>query len=517
MLCTTGALRVAYLLDVFGSPILSEYWVLDSKEYLAQAGQLPGGVFQFSPFYWAVLGLLSVPGVLVLQVLCGIATTTLVYGLTLRAFGRVAAAIAAAMYGLYPAAALLDVKLLPTSFGTFFLLAGLALLWSRHATRRRPSQWVLAGSGLCFGLSSLCQPSHLLTFAGLVAWWTIGRRGTEGDLLRETLQGAALLSSCAVLCLLPSTLHNYERSGAFILVSGQGGVTFYQGNNPRAEGAYSTPVEFSGSKEHQQLEARENAEKAKGPGLDDGRVSAYFGQRGLEYLRSDLGHTAWLLWRKARYWMGSAELASEYTLSVERRLSGVIRLFVVPFGWIVGLAFSSAFPLLSKRLAWERVAPLLVVVGFNLLSTLLFFFASRYRAPAVAALSVLAGAGAADLLQRWRKSSSPTRFLFAVPSVVVCLLSLSVGREAESLQAAAQLYNFGNEAFEREKFEQAVRLYESAAETRRKTPDLFFNLGQARAKMGDRQGAREAWERVLELDPNDEAARHLIEQMERRP
>ena len=55
-------------------------------------------------------------------------------------------------------------------------------------------------------------------------------------------------------------------------------------------------------------------------------------------------------------------------------------------------------------------------------------------------------------------------------------------------------------------FERAVSYYERALEVRRRTPDIYFNLGHAYAQLGNYARAAEAMIRVTDINPRDRAA-----------
>jgi tetratricopeptide (TPR) repeat protein len=179
----------------------------------------------------------------------------------------------------------------------------------------------------------------------------------------------------------------------------------------------------------------------------------------------------------------------------------------VPFGLLLCLAVVA---ILERRRRWPDGAWLLLAfIAVNLVSTLAFFCLSRHRTPAVPALCVLAGGGLRAIADRGRYSKS-----WLVQAAGVALgtsLTFLPGGDAMRYQAAMQWYCFGNEAFKHRNFEYAIQLYERALEIRKRTPDIYFNLAQARASLGDIAGAKADLDRVLELNPRDEQARALVD------
>lgn len=513
VLVVGAAIRGIYLANVLSEPLLSQYWILDCKEYLDKASvALEGGlsteVYSSSPLYVWIVAIASAAGrggivaLLALQAIAGLATAFGIAVVGKRLFGNFAGLAGAFLYILYPGAALLELKLLPSTVGAALGFAAVAAL--SLGEPRRPIRWSLV-SGLLLGLASLCKPDLLLFLPIAVAavFWT-GRDQTRAK-VRAISALVAAAGALVPICL--TAAHNYEASGQLVLVSSQGGITFYQANNPRAEGAFSIPEGFTGDKASQHDEALTIAQKRVGHPLGPAEVDGFWFAQGLHFLASDLSATLWLEARKFFYWTSSVELASEYTLGVERDIAWAAWLFPVPFGLLLGLAVVAIAerPALHLRVGWHLVA--FVVV--NLCATLAFYCASRYRLMAVPSLSVLAGAGVQGF---WPQQGVGRQWrIRAIAVAAWTVVSFTPGRSAARFQEAAEWYCLGNQAFRHKQYGDAIRLYEQALTSRKRTPDIYFNLAQARATTGDFAGAVRALELVLQLKPRDEQARALAE------
>src|SRR5262249_35570763 len=145
-----------------------------------------------------------------------------------RAFSEEAGAWAAWFLASYGVLAFFETKLLPTTL-VVSLVAALIVLVQRADASSRASGWILAGAAV--GLLVTANAASLLLLVAIVGWIALTGR----------LAHAALCLGAAACLVAPVTLHNRLASGSWILVTDNGGVTFWQGNNPNASGVYSAP------------------------------------------------------------------------------------------------------------------------------------------------------------------------------------------------------------------------------------------------------------------------------------
>ena len=167
-----------------------------------------------------------------LQALVGALSCALIYGLGLRAFnGRVGAVagLAAALYGplIY-----FDARLLPTGLATLFLLVTPALLLRAV---ERPSRAIFAVAGAVLGMTALTVATALALVPLLVFWlcWQFRNRVGWG----WHWIGCFVLGTLVAVA--PVSLRNATIGGDAVLISYNGGVNFYVGNNADYENTIS--------------------------------------------------------------------------------------------------------------------------------------------------------------------------------------------------------------------------------------------------------------------------------------
>jgi tetratricopeptide (TPR) repeat protein len=575
------ALRLAHWWAVRDEPFFS-WLVMDSQEYDRWAQEVAAGdwlgsqVFFQAPLYpyllavlYAVLGR-SLDAVYWVQIALAVTGCWALYRAGRAMGGKqdgeragLGAALLAAVYGPF---LFYDVQVLkesPAVAVTCFLL------WALAAARRTRSagRWLAAGALL--GILALLRENALLQVPFLLplAW----NREDGGRGLAK--RGGALVAGLA-LALLPVALRNGVVGGDFLPTTFQGGVNFYIGNNPRADGTYQPIVP---GKQIPALERREPvrlAEQALGRKLAPGEVSRYWLGQALGWAREHPGDFLRLQLRKLRMFWSWYEWPDAVDYYYVKGLSPVLRLPLLEFGGAAILALAGLF--LVRRRLGDFAPALLFALGW-MASTVVFFLFSRYRLPAVPALLVLGGAALAELPVAWRSRRREAAALagivllaFLIPRALgfeprMDMVHYNLGRLYEEqgrpdeardeYQAAFVLnpkdflaaLNLGNSAARRRDWLTALRFYQRAEALEPRSDDVQANLGgvylamgdpgqaeshldralalnaanpaalQAKtlllARRGDLEGARELNRRLLELDPSNPAALRVRERL----
>jgi 4-amino-4-deoxy-L-arabinose transferase-like glycosyltransferase len=107
-------------------------------------------------------------------------------------------------------------------------------IWVSRSPHRIGS---FALSGLLLGAAALVRPSALLFWAVLLAYVLVVRR--ERRNLRAWLPAVGAAAVCTVIVVMPTIIRNYHAFGTLVIVSNNGGVSLYQGNNAQSGGGYT--------------------------------------------------------------------------------------------------------------------------------------------------------------------------------------------------------------------------------------------------------------------------------------
>jgi tetratricopeptide (TPR) repeat protein len=497
------ALRLAHWWAVRHQPFFA-WLVMDSQEYDRWAREIAAGdwlgsqVFFQAPLYPYLLAILyalfgrSLDAVYLVQIVLAVAGCWALYRAGREMAGERAglgAALLAAVYGPF---LFYDVQLLkesPAVAVTSFLL------WTLAAARARPGLGRWLGAGALLGILALLRENALLLVPFLLPLaWT-----QEGKGPAFVRRGGALIAGLA-LVLLPVAVRNGLVGGSFLPTSSQGGVNFYIGNNPQADGTYQPIVP---GKQIPALERREPArlaEQAAGRRLNAGEVSRYWLDRSLAWVRREPGAFARLQVRKLGMFWSWYEWPDAVDYYHVKTLSPILRLPLLEFGGAVLLALAGL--VLARRRLGAFAPVLLFTLGW-MLSTVVFFLFSRYRLPVVPALLVLGGVTLASTVEAWRAGNRRRTVGLAAITLAALLLPRALGYEPRMDLVE---YNLGRLYDEQGRPEAAREHYKAAFVLNPKDFLACLNLGNLAARQGDWATALRFYQRAAALEPRSDDA-----------
>ena len=472
LLLSALALRLGYIHQHGASPFFDAP-VVDARTFLEQAraiagGDLAGGPEPYwqPPLYIYLLALVCrlLPdsyfvGIRLLQALLGALSCLLVYGLARRAFGESAGRIAGCAAALCGTFLYFEGELLAVPLEVFLNLLLLQLLL-RAMERNRGLDWGLAG--LAAGLAALARPNVLL-FAVLFCAWHLWRRRPAGAL--------APFAGAALLVILPVTLRNWAAEPGLVLVSANGGVNFYIGNNAD----YDRTVALRPGMEWEEMVA----EPGRAGHATAAAKSSFFVRKGLAWIAAHPLEYLELLGRKTFHFWSGPEVKRNQDLYYARRHSWILGLLLwdrrlsVPFGLIGPLALLGLG--LSLRIRGDPAALLRLYALSYTASVLLFFPAARYRMPVVPVLIAFAALAAWRLWASLRRRSWPEAARLGAPLAALLVLC-NLARAAPADEDA----------------------------------QLHFDLGEVHLRKGMYALSEDHSRRALELDPGYNYARHNL-------
>lgn len=532
-------LRLAHWWAVRDEPFFAGL-AMDSQEYdrwaqeIAEGDWLGSRVFFQAPLYPYVLATVytvagrSLDAIYLLQILTAVAGIWALYrGAREMAEERVGllAAFLAAIYGPF---LFYDVQLLKESFA---VTVTCFLLWALAAARAREEgfgRWLAAG--VLLGILALLRENALLLVPFLVplAW---SRERKMAGLVRH---GGALVIGLA-LALAPVALRNGIVGGDFLPTTFQGGVNFWIGNNPDADGTYQPIVPGKQIPALERQEPVRVAEQELGRSLTPAEVSSHWLGKALGWAATHPGDFLRLQLRKLGLFWSWYEQPDAVDYYWVRGLSPVF-FFLIEFGTVSLLALAGLW--LVRKSPGPFAPALLFALGWTL-STVVFFLFSRYRLPVVPALLPLAAVALVRLGEAWRARRRGSRAAMAAMVLVLLVPSLgwfeprmdlvhyNLGRLAEERgddpAAAHEHYkaafildpknflacmNLGNLAARRRDWPTALRFYQRAEALEPRSDDAASNLGGIWLAIGDLAEAERNLDRALALNPRNLSALH---------
>lgn len=300
-----GALfvRLAFVLTVHPAPVSDFGW------YYAKALDIVHGLGYTShgyptaywppgwPYFLAGVVWLFGPSLQAAEIVQAVlnACTAGVVFLIGRAIAGTAQGLAGGIaYALLPSAVEWSATL--ASEPIYTLLWALATyIWLSQPTSK--TIWYVL-SGLLLGAAALVRPSALLFWIILLVYLlTLGK---ERRRPARIVSSVGVTAICTLLVVTPLIVRNYHVFHTLVVVSNNGGVSLYQGNNPRAGGGYA-----------------ELSDPLIAKLISDPRTEVQgdklAAQMAMQYIKSHPLHEVWLAVRRVYRLYASDDLAIRFT------------------------------------------------------------------------------------------------------------------------------------------------------------------------------------------------------------
>lgn len=410
---------------------------------------------------------------------------------TLGAGWGIAAGLGLALYG---PAIYFDGELLPASLAVLFPL--LLFLCLPETETRWPS-WL--GVGVILGLGAILVPTILSLIPCLGLWLAtrphVGSSLTTGRAVRL----AALLGG-VTLVLTPVCVRNILMGDDVVLISWNGGVNFYLGNNAE----YPSTTHIRPGQPWLDLMDRANTGGGAGESVSGSANSRFFYNEALRFIQTE--PVAWLHLMGTKTWtlLHGEEIGRNQSPYLARRQSPVLAGLLwqgpplyMPFGLVI------PFALLGLGLALTRPGRPRLVAGFTITygaGIVLFFVTSRYRLPIVPFVLLAAAMGGEALLDVTRRRQRIAIAAWVGISGAIVVLNQgsfdsSVDWEVEELFALGQAQIDGGQ------LRLAARTLQQAIRVAPDDPDILFSLGTTYLLGGDVKRAVPPLERVAAQYP----------------
>jgi 4-amino-4-deoxy-L-arabinose transferase-like glycosyltransferase len=413
--------RAALLAEFIERNPFSEVLYSDAWVYWFMSAQKAGGQwieqtpFLQAPLYPNLLAIgryfgFSIGVIAAIQALANLAAIYLLAVAGRRRFGAATGLLAAVLMALSLELTIATTQILATTLQVLMVTVAL-WSWTRCSDRRTVGDAALTGG--CLGLLTLSWSPGQLLLPVFAIWLLAYLRPW-----RYAFSAVAVGLGCALLVLSPATIHNYYVDHDFSLVSANGGINLYFGNNPNAQGIIAPAPGIRVERESMFADAaRIYAEETGGTG-SWADMDRFYRDKALDYWHSDPLNAATLFVRKLYWVLVSTDYDNTGIISLYRELGlfgfGWLTPLQVP--WLMGLGFLGLLSLSRQPL---RYGPELVLVTLPVLMCVVFYFSGRYRLPMLPPLCVVA----ALAVTRWRQMGPrPFRWFVALTPALLLVI-----------------------------------------------------------------------------------------------
>ncbi len=510
--------RIIYFLQIrsnfpgWDTPILDMLFHDQWARRIA-AGDLAGTTpFFRAPFYPYFVGALysifgpiySVP--ILVQHLIGAFSCSLTYLFTLTCFDRRTARTAGILSLFYwvfiyfENELLLDSLLVPIS---------IALIWLLIRAARNPNGPALFSTGLVFGLAIITRPNYLAFAPFLLIWmWFVFSKNFL--LTAKRLLPLAIGSALAIL---PVTLHNLIAGGEFVLVSSQGGINFYIGNNQNADGTSPIIPELGIDwtlEECAELALRESG--APGKEITNSKVSSHFYGKAIQFIAEQPLVWSKLTLKKLGFFWNAHEIQNNRNLYFLRQYASVTRI-LPPLFCIVSPLSILGLLLIFRYNRRYHIIGLFVIV--YMLTVVMFFVNARFRLPVLPFLIILASIAFWKIFDMARER----KFKKLAPYCGLLLLlfpltNIDFPSTAQS-NFSKSYYSLGVSYLQKGLLEKALDEFDRAIRMNPGLPFAHFNKGLIHHQQNNPEMARKEFELELDWNPHNVEAHMSLSILDR--
>ena len=417
-------------------------------------------VYLFGPNIYAVY---------VIQLSLALITVLLIHQLWQQLFSPLHGLIAALLSLLYLPFVYYITKLLPEIL-SIFILTGLLAIYTHRRLLDKPGGLILLG--LVAGLAIMARSQFIAVVLPLLALLPFYRK--PDPVTRLSRWRVPVVLACLILTLLPIGLYNYHHTGGFYVTAPNGGITFYEGNNPEATGTYSSIPGISDDVNLQLKDMVEVASSHFGRPVTVWEADRYFWHKGLSYIKNNPTDWLELELRKIILLLHPKETFTIYDIYLERsKYLPFLFFFPISWGILLPLSLIGIFDIrFIKKESIRNILPL-IIVGIALTGLLLVFFVlDRYRLLLLPVVAGFAAHGVTALFRLWRKKHLP----FAIVGSGVLLVGIAATVMIKKPIAPGAWSNLGSILVRLESFSEAEDALHKALQTDPTNPVVINNM-----------------------------------------
>lgn len=507
------AVRVAYLLDWsrvpdFVIPMVDEKWHwLWANEIINESFWGESAYFRapLYPYFLAFLSWITGGSILmskILQVLLSGGTAWFIYRLAEKLFNQKAAILAGLIYAVYGVLVFYEGMFLIPILFLFFTVWGMYRIVEYRGSSSWKT-WLL--TGILFGLATISRPNILIVMPFLTLWLFFISDKKAAFLKRVSVPLYLIIG--VILMILPVTVRNIVVVGEPILISSQGGINLYLGNNTEADGLtmLMPEVDLDESVSWQQFETvtKRAAQAEAGRSLSESELSSFWTGKAIDFIFEHPGQFMGLLWKKSAYLVSGFENSDNIDIYRQRRKSFLHKILVwakpiyFPFGLLLPLTIVGIF---VTRKDIKSLMPLYIFMLAYIPSIILFLVTARHRLPLIPFMIVIAAGGLVALWKSLRKQ--PPRDLIII--IALFLVPLFVlNRTFYEANPASEFQFYFNEGIKYEKlgdYRKAEEAYLLADMDYPYSLALLNNLGDIQRKIRKLDAAEQTLLRAIAID-----------------
>lgn len=361
------------------------YWKW--AQNIAAGNLLGNAIFHQTPLYPYFLSILvlffgkNLVAVYIVQAILGAFSVVLVYSIAKATSPRNGVGVSAALlFAFYGMQVFYTTKILSECLSIFLLLLSTRLLMFTAFSKTR-----IAFAGVAVGLLLIAKP-HFMLAVPLVLGYLLFKG------IREKCRpfiSAGLFLVPILLVVGSVTVRNYVVGKDFVLISSNGGESFFIGNNEKGNGTYARVEGISQDIEYQNEDVNALAALKTGHQMKRSEVSTYWFRQGINFIVRNPKAFLMLEWTKIKYLFSGVERSTMYYLYFEKQ--NITRTMQIPFVNYYLLLPLFAAGLIVAVARWKTFILPFIFMFVNMLNMLIFFYDTRFMLLSIPYWAIVGG------------------------------------------------------------------------------------------------------------------------------
>lgn len=498
--------RLIYFLQIRSSFPGWDTPILDMLYHDQWARRIAGGEwfgtapFFRAPFYayfvgtvYALAGpIYSVP--ILIQHVIGALSCSLIFAFTETWFDRRTALTAATVSVFYWVFVYFENELLLDSL---LVPMSVALIWLLMRAAKRPARSTLFQAGLVLGLAVITRPNFLAFMPFIMIWmWLVYSKKTA-----PTIRRFSMLTLGTALVILPVALHNTLAGGEFVLVSSQGGVNFYIGNNSQTNGTSPIIPELGVDWTLQECEqlARDESGTTNRE-MTHTAVSSHFYGKAVRYITGHPLDWVKLTLKKTALFWNAHEIQNNRNLYFLRKYASITHI-LPPLFWLVSPLSLVGLLLIFRYKRNYHIIGMFVIV--YMMTVVLFFVNARFRLPVLPFLIILSSIVFWRVIDWVREKNYGVLASYGVLMVFLFPLTNTTRFDVLQQNYSKSHYSLGISYLQKGLLAEASAEFDRAIQLNPGLPYVHFNKGLIHFRQGNADMAKREFERELAGNPDN--------------
>lgn len=492
--------RLAYFYEYrhspyYGVPIVDSLFFSQQAEMIAAGDTLGVEPYQKAPLYSYLIALITfLTGkkfffLILFQIMLSMFNCLIAYRISTRFMSRNTSLGLGLFMAVYIPEIFYTCEILRPVLLNFLMLMFIEFLL---LAQEQKSRTAFAAAGIMAGLTAITKATGLL-MAALGACWILSEKWSSipAKSFRLKISFAVVFILSAGCIILPVTLRNFALSNDIVLISSNGGLNFFTGNNRFSDGTSAIQPGILWNRVMKQQHSM--------PHFSAASISRAWWEKGCYFIIQNPAESFKLFLKKLLLFINDLELRNNRDIDFSKDYSMVLRFPSPGFGMLVMFSLPGMGIALKE---FRRFKPLYLVPAMILAVNLIFFTCSRYRIGIVPFLAIFAFYFIEYLIQQYRRKKF---FNLLSASFFILLLYLFTHQNIWPVQSknfSRDYFYLGNIYAYKKDFRSALKCYFKAAELAPEDPDPCLASGVVCEKTGDTRNACIAYRKTLSLAPD---------------